>query len=520
VKKLFTIFIDSVKKYANMITIIIVFINVLIGAWTVLNGDINFKSDIARDFLLFQEISQKGIILIGPRASGLPGLFHGPLWIYLNYPAYILGHGDPIVVGYFWIALIIAFLGISYFAAKKLFNKTVANIYVILLSSATIYYANNLFNPFGAMLVMPIFIYTIVRYSQTLKWKYLAFNFLSLGCIIQFQLADGLPFLILTTIYVLYLIIRHKKYFHLFNFALFALPFSTFFLFDIRHGFEQTHAIINSFSSHSTIPATPYVDRINNRWDSMTKNIYFADGNYSGLINGMISFILLIFLYTRFFKNNNKTDHNNKTYALVLYFYIGFYVISVFFNGILLYHYTFPLIPLLFLVFSSMIIYINKKIFVPLLVILVLYNFSSGINFVQSFVKDKGVAPTSWNFQLSIAQKIFHSNDKEFGYFIYTPDFYGYGPKYAYAFAKTQNPDKTVYLFEKKPITYVVIEPAPATRPELTSDYWKNSLVKITSSPVNTDTFPNGFKIQKYKLTQTEIDTPPDPQATDWLHFR
>jgi hypothetical protein len=520
VKKLLGNIALFVKKYSLPLTLLIVLTNILIASWTILHGDLHFNADIARDFLLLQELSQKGIILIGPRASGLPGLFHGPLWVYLNYPAYVIGHGNPIVVGYFWILLNLLFLGISYFVASKLFNRAVAYVYIILLSGATVYYVDNLFNPFGAMFVLPIFLFTIVKYVQTFQWRYLVGALLALGCIIQFQMAIGLPFLILTVLYIFYTIFKHKKYSHLSAFALMILPFSTFILFDLRHDFQQTRAIINAFLGNSGIFVTPYLSRLENRWESMTHNLYFAQGDHSSLVNGIVSLFLIFFLFDQLVRKRDKEDKHKIIYFTIAYFYIGFYILSVFFNGILLYHYTFPLIPLLFLVLSSMILYLNKKVFFSLLVVVILTNLSGGLAYEKANMQAKGVAQTSWVFQFNIAQKILTSSDNNFGYLIFTPDFYAYGPKYAYTYAKSLHPEKTVYLFQKKPITYAVIEPAPADRQDLNSTYWETSLVKLTSGPIQEETFSNGFKIKKYKLTQKEIDIPVDPQTADWLHFR
>lgn len=94
-----------------------IFINLFLAAWYVLHDDIILSADIARDFSLFKEIDAKKIILIGPRSS-VSSLFHGPLWLYLNYPAYLLGKGDPVVVGYYWVFLTIIFLIASFIIAK------------------------------------------------------------------------------------------------------------------------------------------------------------------------------------------------------------------------------------------------------------------------------------------------------------------------------------------------------------------------------------------------------------------
>ncbi|MBA3723318.1 MAG: hypothetical protein H0W89_00295 [Candidatus Levybacteria bacterium] len=508
------------KKRAFFFTLLVVAINIVLGGWTVFNNDILYKSDVARDFLLFDELSQKGFILLGPRASGLQGLFHGPLWVYLNYPAYVIGQGNPIVVGYFWILLNILFLVSSYIVAKKLFNHSVANVYVILLSAASIFYVNSLFNPYGAMIVMPIFLYTIIRYSQTLQWKYLLFNLLALGAIIQFQMAVGLPLLLLTALYALFIIWKNKLFKHLLVVPILILPFSTFILFDLRHEFGQFNAIVQSFTTESSNIYISYADRIVDRWESMTKRIFFAQGNFSGIINEIVSLFLIFFAYTRLRAKGDKKNEHRHIIFTILYFYIGFYLITILFNGLLLLHYTFPVIPLLFLLFSSMILYMNKKVFFTLLIFLILVNIHDGIIHAQTFVKAKGTELTSWHFQSQAAKKVFDTAKGEFGYFLYAPDYHAYAQKYAFVYTNTLYPNKKAFLFEKKPVVYTVVEPAPEGRADLDDTYWIKSMVKIESKPKNVTTYPNGFTIKEYILTEEELKVSPDPQTADWLKYR
>ena len=65
-------------------------------------NDIFYDTDIARDFLLWQEMSDKHkLTLIGGRSS-LPGLFHGPLYYWLGWPFFLLAGGNPLGVAVFW----------------------------------------------------------------------------------------------------------------------------------------------------------------------------------------------------------------------------------------------------------------------------------------------------------------------------------------------------------------------------------------------------------------------------------
>src|SRR5579863_1660833 len=90
-------------------------------------GDLLFHTDIARDFLLIQDIAiNHKLTLIGPRAGGIPGTFLGPAWLYLNVPAFLLGNGNPIVVGYFWLLLVLTGFGVVFYITKKIYNYEVA----------------------------------------------------------------------------------------------------------------------------------------------------------------------------------------------------------------------------------------------------------------------------------------------------------------------------------------------------------------------------------------------------------
>jgi hypothetical protein len=93
---LFLIIKEKKKKIAFYFSLSIIGICIILASWFVINGDILFYSDIARDFLLMEDILyNKPIALIGPRSGAISGVFHGPLWFYLNLPAFILGKGNP-----------------------------------------------------------------------------------------------------------------------------------------------------------------------------------------------------------------------------------------------------------------------------------------------------------------------------------------------------------------------------------------------------------------------------------------
>ncbi len=246
---------------------ILVGINLVFASWYVLHNDIVFTSDIARDFYLLQELQQKKIVFLGPRSSAF-GLFHGPLWTYVNFPGYLIGHGNPVVQGWYWIFLFTLALIAFYFVAKKLFDELTASLFVLMTSLYCVYHVNGLFNPHGAFFLLPIFFFTFVRYVQTKQLKFLIFSILLIGCVIQFQMAVGIPFFLLTFFYVLWFTIKHKKKKHLLAFFLIAIPLCTFIFFELRHGFLLTHFAIRQLQQSQ--PKQTIFNLIGNRIESMS----------------------------------------------------------------------------------------------------------------------------------------------------------------------------------------------------------------------------------------------------------
>ena len=122
------------------------------ASWYALNADLTFTADIGRDFHLLRELDEKKIMLIGPRSS--TGLFHGPLWSYVNYPAFFIGSGNPVYVAWNWVFLSVLFVASCFLIARDLFGKNVACLFTILAALYAAYHTNGMFNPHGAMFLI------------------------------------------------------------------------------------------------------------------------------------------------------------------------------------------------------------------------------------------------------------------------------------------------------------------------------------------------------------------------------
>jgi len=494
--------------------VFLVIFHLILASWRLFLSDVYFSSDIARDFFIFDEIKQKIFLFIGGRTSS--GLFHGPLWWYINFPAYLIGHGNPIIVGWYWILLITLSLFASYFVAKKLFSQTVAYLYVIMLSVLYIFYANALINPAGAMLIMPLFFYYFIRYIETLRLKYLILELCVIGAMIQFEMAVGIPLLLLSSPIIIYYAVRGKRKKHLLSFLVISIWVSTFAIFDLRHNFILLKQAINFATPGINISSgLTYQSIVADRLRSLLYRNYLVR-NLPSFLDFIPMTIMSIFLFLQI-----KQGRYKKIYFSFIYFFLGFFVLSFINKGYMLDFYLFPFVPLIILIFCSFFNSKYKKIFLLIFIIFYIFNLNSSLDQVRDYSRIVGKDENSWKFLYSAASRIFESPENKFGYFEYTPDITGYRSKYALLYAAKTHPKKTAYAYQKKRITFVLIAIPSSNAPYLHYDYWQINQLGITSKPEEVIKFQNGYLLEKFLLPMNEINTPVNYDIVNvGLHYR
>jgi hypothetical protein len=75
---------------------------------------------------------------------------------------------------------------------------------------------------------------------------------------------------------------------------------------------------------------------------------------------------------------------------------------------------------------------------------------------------------------------------------------------------------KQAYSFKKQPITYIIAVPHQFIQDE----WWRKNQLFITQDPKMTIKFNNGYKIEKYALTEEQIKVPFDPKIDLGINFR
>ena len=215
-----------------------------------------------------------------------------------------------------------------------------------------------------------------------------------------------------------------------------------------------------------------------------------------------------------------KEKKDRQLYLIFLYFFFGYFILSLFNRYYLLQHHFVAYIPIVFMIISSFVMLKYKKVFLPFIILIIFFNELSAIQFIKNAKNFIGRSEDSWQFLAHLSQEVFVDSDSEFGYFIYAPDKLAYEPKYAMMYARRKYPDRQAYYFQKKPVTYVISAPPPPEKPHMKSDWWVKNSIKITKEPQKVLTYPNGYKVERYELTAEEMIIPFDQHEDVGIHFR
>ena len=502
-------------KLFKIFLLVMILASLCLCAYPVLHEDIGYNTDVGRDLLILQNIvSTHKLPLIGPH-SGLGGVFHGPLWPYINLPAFILGNGNPIAIGWFWVFLVACSVFITYFVGKKIFNDYVGLLSALILAILSITYSDSLLNPFGAVIFSPLFFYFLYKYVKTLKVMYLGMAFFTVGILIQFEIVFGGPMLILSLILVTLLVLKKKKLKHLLSVFILVIPLSTYILFELRHNFLQLRSIIAQAGASTGSGKMAWSAVFQNRFNGFLDAI-LAIPNVPWLLTLAV---ILVFIYIGFKCLRDKKIQYREFYLLFIYFYLGYWPLTFYLRGQVMGYHILPFLPVALIILISSYRFIRKEILLVLLVFILLFDSLAAKNALDAFSSGTGVSTGSWKFSHQIAQALFKTTPSQFGYFSFTADEFGYSPRYVMIYTNKEYPKITSFDSVKKPVTYVIMAP---TEDGVNNNrqWWIKNKVRINKEPENVINYTNGYEIEKFALTNEEVKIPPDPNLLSGLFFR
>jgi hypothetical protein len=482
-------------------------------------GDLLFHTDIARDFLLIQDIAiNHRLTLLGPRAGGIPGTFFGPIWLYLNIPAFLLGNGNPIVIGYFWFLLFILGVGIVYYVAGEIFKVAVGVISITMYIYTIIFMAPGYTQSFAPVVLSPILLYTVYLFIEQKKPVYLAYSTFLCGLLIQFQPAFGISVSVITFVLTLFLLLKRRRLKYVFLWFLIFIPLATYIIFELRHNFLETKVLYNFIFHHNSISFVQisFSQIAQDRFNGFLDSVNLININ-TPLVNAFFVLLNLFIIYI-WYKSKKS---GQRTFIFLIYFYIiGFWLLTFLFKGSVVDYYYWGLYPLLSIALASLFLKIKKGFFLILFTILTLIMIKNGYNTEKNWQNTIYAKDTSsWIVNEEVADYIYKDANQNFGYYVYSPDRLGYSKKYAMSYVgKTGHYQYSGTLCAKEPLTYLIYEPTGVgahTNPV----HWREKRADISTKPVSINMVQQ-VRIEKYNLSPKDLLIPSSPGIICNLDWR
>lgn len=497
--------------------------NILLGSRMIFSGDFFYLADQARDMLLTQDIVEnKNVTLIGTH-SGLGGFFHGPLWLYLLAPVYLIGGGNPQAFLFVYVLIAIVTVLVGYFAGASLYNKKVGLLFAFLLAvSPSIW--SFIPNTIGVNMVPLVFIamfYFLVRYLRGNNRDYIFAIFFA-GLSLQFETA--LPLVLIPVVLASFFLnknaIKDIKLI-LLSLGSLLLSLATFVLFELRHDFLMMRSLLTVFTGgekqqgYLGFPErlVDHVQALRGVYESMliTKAPFLET-----LFVAIILLLAYLFMKDRVLENKEK-----KEFLYLVAFPVFIFIFYTFYAYPIFIEYTLGLSIPVTLAFAVALHKLwPQKVGRVLVILFIAFTvFEAGKIIVGDYFRPYTFNNTSGTYrnQKQVADWIFEdSRGKPFGYYVYTPSTYTYGMDYL-LWWDSKVLGQTKPESEKLPTTYLILYPT-LDNDKGAHTFWKKAKIKTSAEVVARKQFEGGIIVEKLKVSPTE--PPADPTYHQDLIFR
>lgn len=525
---------ERVMRYKKYITIILVIL-ILLFAFLLrsnlyIHGDFNFFLDQARDMMLVKDIVvNKDIPLIGAR-TGMGGIFHGPIWLYMITPFFILSGGNPFATLVpLFLLVSLSIVAVAFFVGQKLYNTATGLFFALLLAmSRPLHEANTITTNAQVMpLIFLIYLFGIIKFMRG-NDKYLILSMFTIALGIHFESAFSVFLIPLTLVAI---VLRRKlpkiKYV-LFGLGAMLLAVSNYILFELRHSFLMTQAIMKLFQG-KVEPIRGYEAysdigfRVQDRANMLSN--YFNDTIYKPdtLTVLLVLCVLIGAGVLRFLSKTKGKEYKqqNKEYLFILLVPVLYYALFVLYPMPLWSHYTLSLTVtaalLLSFAMSQLVSVVAGRVLVAGFIVVLLIPAMLWIN--QIYINPQPYNPGfdgSYKNQLSAAEKVFEdAGEEKFGYFQYSTAILTYNMDYLMWWVGKEN--GYIPPNEKLPTTYLIMYPTNASDSSA-HEFWKKNVIK-TNAPVSERWIMQG-NIVVEKLEVPANDPSPDPNYYQGLLFR
>lgn len=495
----------------------------LLGSRMIFAGDFFYLADQARDMLLVQDIVEnKNLTLIGTH-SGLGGFFHGPLWLYLLIPFYVVGGGNPLAFTYVYVMIALITVLVGYFVGAKLYGTKSGLLFAGLLATSAAIWAfvpNTIGVNMVPLVFLPMF-YFLIKFIRGDEWAFIFAIFFA-GLSLQFETA--LP-LILIPVVILSLFLNRKVFKNakvlLLSVVSLAVSLATFILFDLKHNFLMTRSLLTLFTSGKREQGyLEFPERLMIHGQSL-KSVYESVlVNQTVLLELLLAVMLLSFVFLAFKSKLYKKNEWKEFLYLILfpvfifvfYLFYGYPVFSEYLLGL-----TIPAALAMTIALKHLWRHQVAKILVVLFIGLTVIDAGRilYLNYLTPYKHD--TSSGSYIQQKKVTEWIMQdSRGEKFGYFVYTPSTFTYGMDYLLWWeSKSRNLEKPES--KKYPTTYLILYP-PLENDQGAHAFWKKTKVRTQAKVVDRKKFESGIIVEKLSMLQGEPEA--DPTLNQNLIFR
>lgn len=485
-----------------------------------LRGDFFYLADQARDMTLVKDIViNHKLTLIGSH-SGLGGLFHGPLWLYMLIPIFLIGQGNPFIFTYWYAAIPLVTVIAGFIVGRKLYGDLFAVFTAFFLGINSILwgYINNTIGINLMPLLFIAFIYPAVLYLRGNNKALIAAAFFA-GLAFQFETASALA-LIPVVIFLTLLrpqIFREWKII-MYSIGAFVLSLASFILFDLRHQFLTLKSTLQLFNQNQG--SKDYATLLQRFLDHLTslKNTYtsiFFSQNTILLILGIL--IVGVFVYLFIYKRVEERKEFAFLFLspLLVYLFYMLYPHPIYAEYVL--DLTVSLIFALSLTFIRTWQTLLGKVLISFFVIISLG--TAGQYLFTLYSQPYSVDTTSGSYinQKRVADWILEdTKNKPFGYFVYTPETFTYGMDYLFWW-KSFSMHKSAPQSTKLAQTYLILYP-PLANDTHAHIFWIKNTIHTNADVEEKKVFPGNITVEKMDLSHDTQEV--DPNYYQNLIFR
>lgn len=510
-----------VKSYYWLLIIPLI-LSFLLGSRMILDGDFFYLADQARDYLLTKDIIYNNHLTLIGTHSGLGGFFHGPLWLYMLVPVYLLGSGNPMVFAYFYIVLSLVTVIAGFFVGKQLYNTWIGLLiaFILAVSSSIWPYVPNTIGINPVPLVYLLIYYFLVKFIRG-DDRSLIFSTFFVGLTLQFETAAALvliPVFALAVLIFRFEIIKNIKIVLLSLLSL-IVSLSTFILFDLRHQFLMTKSLLNINSGLGQSEGyLHFPERFYAHFNSLKGVV--TSVNFSNDLILLVTVLLIIaFGIGTVWKRQGKDKIEIKEYGVLMFIPIVMFIVFLKYPYPIYHDYVLGLtIPMALLVGLSVKSIWHHQLGKVLIVVFIGIN---GVLAVQhifdqytNYIPNQSAG--SYKNQRAVIDWIFKDADgEEFGYFVYDPTTYTYGMDYLTEWRGEQ----LGYIPESKKLetTYLIYYP-PLDNDLGAHEFWKTNVIRTEGEVVTRKEFTGGLIVEKLSIDPSEESE--DPNYHQNLIFR